>query len=140
MPFYFLLSVRSLLMSFKDSYLIKVAGMLQLKNVIVLLFRCLLLTVFAWWAWNQFTGLNKYLMTIGLPLTTAGIWGLLKTKRCSEDTNKKSLDVKLVYEVFLFASAVCLLILLGKPLWAYIFVAISVFYYLVCYSGLFRRT
>jgi hypothetical protein len=94
-----------------------------------------LLIIFAVWGYNQFNGVARYVLAVGIPVITAGIWGICRTEG---DPGKAIVPIpgwlRLLYEMLLFTLAAYFLLQLQLLKWAYIFVTISALHYLVSYD------
>ena len=94
-----------------------------------------LLIIFTMWGWNKFSGIQKYVLAIGLPLLVATLWGVF---RVDGDPGKAVVAVpgwvRLLFEVILFVCTSYMLLSLKMNKWANIFIIISVIHYLVSYD------
>jgi hypothetical protein len=109
------------------------------NNPIVLTVQFLLelamLAALAVWGWTEHAGLLRVVLTVGLPVIAAVLWG---TFRVPNDPNEAPVAVpgvvRLILELDLFTAAVVLLYLAGEPRAAGIFGAAVVVVYTLSYD------
>lgn len=106
-----------------------------LNLVVRFLLEIALLTIFAYWGWNKFSDISRYVAGIGLPIIIATVWGIF---RVEGDPGKAMVAIpgwlRLLYEVVLFVSAAYLLFRLQLNTWAYVFIIVSIAHYLISYD------
>lgn len=98
----------------------------------------LALAALAYWGWTQHTGILRYLLTIGLPLLGAVLWGVFAVPG---DRSRSGIApvpvpgiVRLLLELLLFASAAWCMYDAGLVLLANIFGLIVLIHYLISYD------
>jgi hypothetical protein len=93
------------------------------------------LFAFGYWGWNQYGGWLRVLLSIGLPLIAAGLWG---TFRVPDDPGKAPIPVpgllRLILEAAYFIAATWALVAAGRPDWAWIFGLVVAAHYLLSYD------
>jgi hypothetical protein len=96
------------------------------------------LYAFGLWGWTQHTGVLRYLLTIGLPLLAATLWGTFRVPADSSANGKAPVPVagwlRLLLEVIFFTFAAWCLFDAGAIVAAYVFSGISLIHYLVSYD------
>jgi hypothetical protein len=105
-----------------------------LNLIVRFLLEIVLIFIFANWGWKNFEGVNKYLMSIGLPLLISLVWAVFKVEG---DPGKAVLPIqgwlRLTYELFVFVVAAFLLYRFDNK-WAFIFIILSIAHYLASYD------
>ncbi len=98
-----------------------------------------LVVIFVYWGWHTFEGITRYALSVLLPLTGMGIWGLF---RVDGDPGKAPIPVpgwvRLGIEVVLFASACVMLRSLHLTQASWVFLAITLMHYAVSYDRVIR--
>lgn len=112
------------------------------QNPINLAFRFLLeigaLLALGFWGWTQHTGLLRILLTVGLPLLAAVLWGTFRVPGDASASGHAPVAVpgwlRLLLELALFAAAVWALNASGATTAAVIFGLAVVIHYAISYD------
>lgn len=115
------------------------------SNPINLGFRFLLemtaLFIYGYWGWHASTGPLRYLLTLGLPLVAAVLWGTFRVPGDSSSSGKAPIPIpgflRLFLELVIFSLAVFLLITSGKEGLGWIFAGAVFIHYLLSYDRIF---
>jgi len=90
------------------------------------------------WGWNQFDNGFKYLMAIGLPVLSAGIWGVFAVPDDPSRSGKAPVPVpgviRLIYELLLFGFSGYALLNLNYTLAGTLFLIIVIIHYALSYD------
>ena len=88
-----------------------------------------------YWGWTQNTGILRYVVTIGLPLLAAALWG---TFRVPDDPGKAPVAVpgalRLLLEAAYFSAASWAFYAAGQDTWALVFGAVVLGHYVISYD------
>lgn len=109
------------------------------KNPLNLALRFLLeltaLYAMGYWAWTQNEGLLRIVLTIGLPLFAAAMWGVFRVPGDPKDAPVAVPGwVRLVLEAVFFGGAIALLVLADRSTAALIFSVLVIGHYIVSYD------
>jgi hypothetical protein len=88
-----------------------------------------------YWGWTQHEGIGRIVLTIGVPVVLAAVWGVF---RVNNDPNEALVEIpgwlRLILELGFFAIAAILLYAAGQPQAALIFAAVVVLHYVTSYD------
>lgn len=94
-----------------------------------------LIVIFAYWAWNNFDGIIKYVMTVVLPLSGILVWAIFKV---DGDPGKAIVAIngwtRLILELVLFGSAFFMLRAIHLNRIALVLLLITFLHYLASYD------
>ena len=96
------------------------------------------LLVMGYWGWTQHDGLWRWLLTIGLPVVAAVIWGTFAVPNDPSRSGNAPIPtpgtIRLILELSFFALATILLIASQLPLAGVIFAVITIIHYTLSYD------
>jgi hypothetical protein len=109
------------------------------KNPINLTLRFLLelaaLYAMGYWAWTQNDRLLRIVLTIGLPLFAATMWGVFRVPGDPKDAPVAIEGwLRLILEAVFFGGAIALLVLAGRSTAALIFAVLVIGHYITSYD------
>jgi hypothetical protein len=109
------------------------------NNPVVLLVRFLLeiavLFALGYWGWALHTGLARALLTVGLPIFAAIVWGVFRTPGYPGNAPVPVPGpLRLALEVLVFGAGVWAFSAADRPTWAWVFATIIVIHYLISYD------
>lgn len=94
-----------------------------------------LILVFAYWSWNRFDGILRYLLSIVIPAAGMIIWGVF---RVDGDPGKALIAIpgwaRLCIEAGLFITAFLMLRSLDLKKWSLLFIGITLIHYAASYD------
>lgn len=94
-----------------------------------------LVVIFAYWAWNKFDGIFKYMLSFLLPVIGISIWAIFKVEG---DPGKAIVAIpgwlRLILEAILFVSAFYMLRSVNLTKWSLLFLVVTVIHYLASYD------
>jgi hypothetical protein len=96
------------------------------------------LIAIGYWGWTQFDGLLRYLLTIGLPLLAATVWGTFRVPGDASASGKAPVAVpgwlRLILELALFSFATWSLFQAGPSQMGLTFGVITLIHYILSYD------
>lgn len=94
-----------------------------------------LIVIFAYWAWNRFDGMLKYILTIALPFLGILVWAIFKVEG---DPGKAIIAIngrtRLIIEFVLFGSAFLMLRSLNFNKISLVLLIITILHYVASYD------